>query len=191
MIDVAKRAIKDITRLTQPSRETLAWMAAHPGRAMLPGPWRDADPDIELLPREIAQMLNLGDGDGQAGHSFLKNMGVPAQADGRRHTTIGNLEAYLLSRTLISQPTPRNSLKPHEYLFLMPMNWCHRTRAEFHSIVEVVSDQQISDFISGRAGTQSAFERFGFVEDDALPLRWPPAMTAVQIARKVFDDAAI
>ena len=37
MVDVAKRAIADIRRITNPVRRDAAWMRKHPGRANVPG----------------------------------------------------------------------------------------------------------------------------------------------------------
>ena len=167
MVDMAKRAIADIRRITQPARDTLAWMAANPGRARLPDPWHGRS-DTEYGLHDIASMFALYGPD--AARLFVKTMGGSFIA-GRSPATISrrDLDAALLSR---QSPVGRSSvpLRPEQYLFVMPRNWGHRARAVIPSIIDLVSDQQISDLVSGREGVETIFARYGFNNPDGSPI---------------------
>ncbi len=54
MVDVAKRAVADIRRITGPSARDRRWLAAHPWRAWVPAPWTNADPDTVLGTNEVS-----------------------------------------------------------------------------------------------------------------------------------------
>ena len=168
MVDVAKRAISDIRRITQPARDTLAWMATNPGRAKLPDPWHGRT-DKAYGPAEIAAMFALHSP--SSAKTFVETMGV-SFPPGRSPATISrpDLEAALLARRtpvgLSSVP-----LRPEQYLFVMPRNWGHRGRAVISSIIDLVSDQQISDLVAGREGVDTTFARHTQTNEDGSPIR--------------------
>jgi hypothetical protein len=169
MIDVAKRAIADIRRITSPAREALAWMDANPGRALLPEPWREHPLDARYTSTEISQGFGLS---GYcAANELVRRWNIPCLVEGRRWTySRASLEAALAARV---PQVPRSDvpLKAHEYMFVMPVNWAHRTRGVIDSRIEFVTDQQISDFVTGRAGVATVCARFGFKEDDGSPIK--------------------
>lgn len=164
MIDVARRAIADIRRVTEAARGVASWNAANPGRAWLPDGWRGLARDTAVTAADIEAMFGLSDG-----ASFLRKRNAPRLPDGRLVTTIGALEAALLAAT------PRVKIgeaevAPSWFLFVAPLNWAHRQRGVIPAVVGLVQDQQISDLMVGRAGVASIFERFGFREPDGSPI---------------------
>ena len=164
MVDVARRAIADVRRLTEPARAVAAWNAINLGRAWLPDGWRGLLPDTEVTPAGIEEMFGLYNG-AQQFHIW----GLGELRRGRLRTTLGRLEQALLER----MPPLRSGERPllrHECLFLMPLNWAHRQRAVISAVVGLVQDQQISDFIVGRPGVVNLFERFGHRDAAGKPL---------------------
>lgn len=164
MVDVARRAIADVRRLTEPARAVAAWNAANPGRAWLPGRWRGLSPDTPVTSAEIEQMFEIGNGVQQ-----LDVWGIGERRQGRVLTTLGRLERALLER----MPAIKSGTRPllrHQCLFLMPLNWAHQQRGVISAVVGLVQDQQISDFIVGRLGIANLFERYGFRDAAGRPL---------------------
>ena len=165
MVDVARRAIADVRRLTEPARAVAAWNAANPGRAWLPDRWRGLPPNTEVTSTEIEQVFDIGNGVQQ-----LDVWGIGERRHGRGHgrgshvrvlTTLGRLEQALLERMPPIKSGTRRLLR-HECLFLMPLNWAHQQRSVISAVVGLVQDQQISDFIVGRPGIVNLFGRYGF-----------------------------
>ena len=165
MVDVAKRAVRDITAITQPARDTLTWMATHPGRAKLPGAWNETDRHARFDTAEIGEMFGLA---GPA--QFVRTYKIPyVLENGRWLVDRADLETSLLS----AQKKPSQSglpLRPEQYFFVMPRNWAHRTRGVISSIIDPVMDKQISDIICGRDGISTIFSRFGLTEEDGRPI---------------------
>lgn len=167
MVGIAKRAIADIRRITQPSRDVLAWMAENPGRARLPGSWNERAASRFSM-SEIRSMFGLGDA--TSALVFARALGV--RQSGERQARIverRDLEEALLARQNTGDSTS-GPLPTRNNLFLAPQNFFHRGRAEISSIVVAISDQQISDFIKGREGVGTVFARFGFANEDGSPI---------------------
>ena len=163
MVDVAKRAIGEVRRITADARKVAAWMASNPGRAWLPD-WARSRPS--LTSKELADALGMPDS-GSA-RAFMAANSFFVRGDGT--FSVGDIESVILAR----QPRFAGMRLPwsfHEQLFLMPWNWCHGSKAILPPIVNIVRDQQISDFITGREGSPSVFERFGFIGKDGTALR--------------------
>lgn len=169
MVDVARRAIADIRRITEPFRESARWMHENPGRARLPGKWHELPEDAVIPAPEVALMFGCHPG---AGMVLLNNWKVPTFRQGpkRRFVRRSDLEAAIL-REQRADMVPDLSLPKHEYLMLMPRNWSHARRGVLESIVVHVHENAIFDFITGSPGTASVFQRFGFLDTDGTPLR--------------------
>jgi hypothetical protein len=170
MVDVAKKAIEDIIRITQPTRDVAKWMAAHPGRAWLPEPWRLADPDTEVLTRDLVPLLGVSVP--AAGLLTLKNWkvkpidrrqipgqsGVPASI-----FRLGDIESAILA---LQPKLPSNAPWPlEEYLFLVPMHFFHPKRVGFQSIVSFATDRNMRAFLGGASNIKSVFERLELYDE--------------------------
>lgn len=164
MVDVARRAIDDIQRITRPTREAAAWNEANPGRAWLPEGWRGLDRSTVLVASEVERMLGIANG-----AQFLRNWTISRIVDGRLATTAGELEAAFLAEM---NRVPLGDAKEQlsRFLFIMPLNWAHRQRGVIAPVLGLVQDQQITDMIVGRPGVTTMFERFGFRLPDGSPI---------------------
>lgn len=164
MVDVAKKAIDDIIRITQPTRDVAKWMAAHPGRAWLPEPWRLADPETEVLTRDLVPLLGVSAP--AAGILTLSNWKV--KPTDRRHIPgqsgvpasiyrLGDIEKAIFA---LQPKLPSNAPWPlEEYLLLVPMHFFHPKRVGFQSIVSFVTDRNMRTFLGGASNIKSVFER--------------------------------
>lgn len=170
MVDVVKRAIRDIKKYRQNSQDTAKWLETHPGRACFDvdndqGKWQIyCSRDIEII-----FGLNRGSGVTWAKSRDLR----PADVKGGRYFySRADIEAALLA----SQKPLALSLATvmSAYLFLVPENFCSSQKPTNPSVVCFLTDQQIGDFLSGRISkrgvTRSFFDRFGFTEADGSPI---------------------
>lgn len=115
MVDVARRAIADVRRLTEPARAVATWSAANPGRAWLPDRWRGLPLDTEVTSVEVEEMFGVDNGAQQ-----LNTWGIGERRSGRVLTALGRLEQALLERMPPIRSGARSVLR-HECLFLMPL----------------------------------------------------------------------
>lgn len=166
MIDVVKRAVRDIRIHTAPARQTAKWLESHPGRACFDED-NDQGPDQLYSSNDLARVLGLSR---RRGVQWANGRELaPAKIVGKMfyyHRV--DIEGVLL--------TAQESLLPlSAYLFVVPQNFCHSEKPTNSSVVCLLADQQISDFLSGRSSrrgaTRSVFDRYGFTEADGSPIK--------------------
>lgn len=171
MIDVVKRAVRDIRIHTASARKIAKWLERHPGRACF-DPENDQGPSQVYSSYDLARILGMSQRSG--GTQWAERQGiVPA--------TIVNRVCYYyradIEAALSPQEFPNRSLQMplSAYLFVVPQNFCHSRKPTNPSVVRLLTDQQISDFLSGRNSergtTRSVFDRYGFTEADGSPIK--------------------
>ncbi len=162
MTDVAKLALKRVRAVTADARTLARWLHDHPGRAWLPDP--DLDPGKLYSVRDVQVMFGMARP--AAALLWLNQHGVPLEdqpslSGGRMRKAVRrrDLEAALLAEMPVV-PTSDREAPLHERLFLTFRNAHHATRATNPCLLEIVSDQQIRDFLGGRSGiVASGFDR--------------------------------
>lgn len=166
LVDVARRAVADIRRITQPTRDAAAFIARHPWGVLAPD--LDAgDPNGRIGTSTIAKLLGLAE---QGGLQWLRAWKVPLLQDGRAfYAKRGDIAAAI--RGDAPEMPSASPLKLEEHLFLIPTNFTHPERAIIPGSVRFLTDGMVSGFIAGKPGAPSAFERFGMAEDDGSPIR--------------------
>ncbi|MEH3116788.1 MAG: hypothetical protein PGN25_04075 [Methylorubrum populi] len=170
MVDVAKRAVADIRRITEPSRETARWLASHPGRAWVPAPWTNADPDTVLGTNAVATIA-FGEPDPIRGRDFIVRNKISHSRAGRGYEVrLGDVEAELLSR-MGELPEGHHGIEREKHLFLLPAGYFSDARIARPTVVRFLAYYEIQNFLSGRMNVRSAFERFGHVDADGVALR--------------------
>lgn len=170
MVDVARRAIRDIRRITEPCRETARWLAANPGRAWVPEPWTGADPETMLTTIDVSTIV-AGKADPIFGRDFIVKGKVPHRRDGWRYEVrLGDVEAALLRR-MDELHGDHAAIPREQHLLLVPGGFFGATRIVKTAIVRHLPYYDIQNFLTGRANVASAFERFGCVDDVGAPLR--------------------
>lgn len=158
MVDVAKRAIADIKRITQPVRDDAKWMLEHPGLANVPG--LVGNPDRVMPGRQIAVLLGWVPA---FPASSVKNWNLKRQAGGFR---VGDV----LQGIYADVPWPKSGRPLHEYMFLIRENMMHRQRGVTRGSVRVLTSGMLSDFLVLRPGMKNVFARYGFTEPDGSPI---------------------
>jgi len=174
MVPVARAAIDTLLEHTQGARDLAAWYEAHPGRAWLPG--ADLGPGQTYTIEQVREMFGLSKR--SAAYLWLKNRGVPIDRKSDPHTvTRGDLEVVLLDawQKLDYLNDDRRNLRRSNHLFLTLANQ-HSYRGTNPCMLGFTTDQNISDFLSGRGDEKdgkvlSVFERFGSIGSDGQPMR--------------------
>lgn len=170
MVDVAKRAVADLRRLTEPSRAVARWLAAHPGRAWVPAPWTGADPNTILGTNEVSIIVK-GAADPIAGRDFIVKNRLPHRRVGVRYEVrLGDIEAELLRRT-DEIPEGHEGVAREDHLLLVPAGFFGAARVRRSAVVCFLAYYEIQNFLTGRSNVRSVFERFGYTDADGAPLR--------------------
>jgi len=171
MIDVVRRAVRDIRIHTAPARKTAKWLESHPGRACFDLE-NDQGPGQIYSSDDLTRVLGISR---RNGVQWAKGRGlVPATIVNRAYYyRRADIEAVLLAaQELPDTPFP---MPLSAYLFVVCQNFCHSQKATNPSVVCLLTDQQISDFLSGRSGergaTRSVFDRYEFTEADGSPIK--------------------
>lgn len=166
MVSIAERALADIRRITEPARIVARFMEDHPGRAWMPEPWRLANPQSLVRAADVKQILGLGSRG--AASSWLKANDVTADSMHGRSALyrLGAIESAILKQ----QPVlPPGSPPLSSHLFIVSRNFFSGRKAAIEPIVVFVTDQNISDFLVGRSGAPSIFERLDLKDENGKP----------------------
>lgn len=166
MVEIAKRALADIRRITQSARDVACWMEAHPGRTFIAERWRLRDPDTLLTMIESADCLGLAGP--EASRYWLKAKHVSVtNVDGKLRCRLGDLEAAVLRH----QPKLPHDLPQllSEYLLLVPDHYFRDDMASLPALVTFVTDAQIHGFLQTEKGQKSVFERLDILDENGNP----------------------
>lgn len=167
MMEIADRALADIKRITEPYRQVARWMDAHPGRAYVAQPWRLADPETLLSASEVAKAIGL-EGAAQAIYWLkAKRIGKTVERKYKCYR-LGDLEAAILR---VQPKLPDSRYKLSDFMFVVPSFFLHAKAGMQEHTLTFVTDQNISDFLCGRAETKSIFERLDVRNEDGAPYR--------------------
>lgn len=164
--DVARRALDDIKKMTQSARDLAAWNEANPGRAYLPENIRGKK---KVSIRDIEEAFGLARNSGLRWASTRKLDTFEEHGD--RFVDSKELEEALLRQTDNPAINGELSFPLSKHLFLVHLNFYSSNRATNPALVTMTSDQNIGDFICGRANCASVFERYGYLDDAGNPLR--------------------
>lgn len=159
MVDVARSAIADIRRHTEPARELARWLEEHPDRAWLPGP--DLGPWQTYTKVEVAEMFGMGPC-AKSGRQWLMLRGIDATGRNVRISRL-DLEQALLNE-VVRVADDRRGMKLSEHLLLVHLNFHHSRKATNPCLLSLTRDQHLADFLGGRRSTRgrtlSVFEKF-------------------------------
>jgi len=167
MVDVAKRALDDIARLSQPFRENACFAADNPGRVLLPEPWKSKPNDELMTLEEIYLAVGLsGRNIRDCTRLFVDNASltrVKVLIDGKRFEAVSKweLEQYLVSRSGSETvfPEGQDHYPLHQCLFVFGVNFFHTQRPVLNGTAALLTDTQLRDYMVGRETIRSIFER--------------------------------
>ncbi|MGX9982573.1 hypothetical protein [Methylobacterium fujisawaense] len=167
LVDVAKRAVTDIRRITQPARDAAAFIAKHPW-GVLAADLDRGDPAELFECRTITRLLGLQSVNG--GLQWCRSWKVPLVQKGRAFCAT-RMSIAAAIRSEAPQMPVGAPLRLEDHLFLIAKNYLDPKRATIPGSVRFLTDQMIHVFIAGKEDVPSVFERFGMVEDDGTPIR--------------------
>jgi len=170
MVDVAKRAVRELRIHTAASRTVAQWLEANPGRAFLPARVGDLGPDQEFSSRDLESMFGLVK---KAARYWAVRHDLSPVAEVRRTSIYRrcDVEAALLADQRFPDRAT-SPLKLSEHLFIVPRNFFSEWKGTNPCVITVVSDGQIQDFLTGHGLVRgSVFERFGFAMPDGRPIK--------------------
>lgn len=188
LVEIARRAIRDVVAITEPFAEIARYMHKNPGRTLLDKPWHSLRGDAQLSMSDVVSIVGLKGKPRPniAGRNFVKNSGIAMAGSqspaGVAFTTIAkaDLEAELVRRSAPSIVFPRrqSSQLLHECLFLTGVNFIGSWRSLLRGTVTLLTQGQLDDYLTDRTGgersvrgTRSIFFRLGYVDADGVPLR--------------------
>lgn len=170
MVDVARRAVADVLRITKSSRELASWLEANKCRARLPENIIRHDQEY-LTGSELSKLLGQQEGS-SVGWARRRGL-LPVETIGT--TFVYNrydVEAvFRLESAGIDNP--KSLLRLSQHLFLVP----YRFFAKFGRndlAVMVVDEQHVRHAITVvnglKYGNRTIFERFGVTREDGTPI---------------------
>jgi hypothetical protein len=161
MVDIARRAIRDILRITAPAAEIARYQHENPGRTTLGSPWDEMPADQVLSARDVGLALHLSSKRLECGgRQYIRQHRLPETVTtvsaGRGGITTtglgvrkGDLEADLVERSRSGRILPRGEadVKLHECLFVVPLNFCHGRNESLAGAVQLLRDRALTDYI--------------------------------------------
>jgi hypothetical protein len=166
MVPIAVRALSDVRRITEPSREVARFIETHPGRAWLPEPWRLADPRTPMTSSDIAAAMGFSTKD-VANLWMRQRCKERTPASRGYHYALGDLEAAILS----ALPRLPEGRRLSEYLFLFPRNYFHARVSPVLPLPTFLTQSQMRTFLVGTEQIASIFERMNILDPDGKPFR--------------------
>lgn len=166
MVSVARRAIADIRRITQPVRDGVMWMKQHHDRINVAG--LEGDPNTIISLKELNSVLGLR---ARGSLNWCLTWQVRRIHLGLRKHGVRSGDVVAAIRRQWPEVPEEGGLELEEYMFLTAQNATHAERATIPGSVRFLTDGMITHFLCGHAGVPSIFERFGFREPDGKPIR--------------------
>jgi hypothetical protein len=165
LVDVAKRAISDVRRITAPSRDAVRFMHQNPG--YIPAPGLDRGDMDEFV---SADQLEVILGYSKSGvKQWLKSRGIRVNIGSQFGAYKKDVVTQI--RSAISGTDDGSLHRVDDYLFLIPENMMSAYKASLPGSVRLVTDGMISVFIGGKTGVPSIFEKFGIKGADGQLIR--------------------
>lgn len=182
LVDVALRAIADITRITEPYAACAREQRDHPGATLLGEPWDSMDADATITTAQVAAAVGLtSKHPSGAGNQFVRENRLPTIAGrfGSRKTVLVRIDD--LKRRLWERSIHGNVLNPAtgtldiaDSLFTIPRFFVKRTLAAgMRGTVQLLSDAMVQVYLVSQAnGNQpSIFERLDYRDETGEPMR--------------------
>ncbi|MFV8662566.1 hypothetical protein ACNRBV_02050, partial [Ralstonia pseudosolanacearum] len=182
MVDVAKRAIDDIARLSKPFRDAACFMAENPGRTLLPEPFHSMPDDHLLTLEEVYAAVGLtGQKVRQSARRFAENakltvVALPSIGKKKNEAvTKWELERCLIERSGESAvfPEGQEHYPLHECLLVFGVSYFRSGSGTLNGTATIMTDGQMYDYIVGRPtmNIHPIFERLGYRDEDGSVLR--------------------
>lgn len=166
---LAEQMIDEILELTAAPRAAAAWMDEHPGAIALDFA-SDSDGSVALA--EIQRVLKIASP--SEARQFVTGGGRDlkvVRGKVEKAELLAALRAESYSEPISVVNGTGESLRLKDALACAFKHAFHSKKGTLQYAVLPISEQQISDFICGRPGVATVFERYGIDGPDGLPLR--------------------
>ncbi|WP_155635363.1 hypothetical protein [Burkholderia cepacia] len=178
LVDVARRAVEDILRITAPFALVAAYLKQNLVGTLLPEAWHELDSDALLNMTDVAALVGLSQNNRLAGLSFVRLARIPTvsvEHQGRRDLRVRkrDIEAQLRKRSLPSIVSygGGRTCDLHQRLFLVGINFIGSQRALLNGTVRLLTQSQLTDYLGDRADGSSIFSRLGYNSSSGDKLR--------------------
>jgi len=181
--ELAQAAVAEIRQLTAPARAQARQLEAFPDRIVLPG----VEPEQRLTLKEACDVIGFRHF--STVYQWCQS-GLPYEVcKGKFIIRAQDLADYLyLQRRQFLWTVDRRDgtyQMLSETLLIAPHYFMHSDKGNNRLLIEPLVTQQLNDFLKGRSGTKSAFERLGILEEDGSPC----AITSHQLRHWLNDLA--
>jgi hypothetical protein len=167
------RSIADIEEICGPFRENARWLEEHPGDVRI-----DVRDDELLSTSQAAGLVGVVSNDkfiqwvklpGRGGLEVLTRVGGKYFVSGaglRRAIATDRYDKPVLVRANGARQTLGDTL------LVVPLRFWRNENSVNYAVAMPVGLQVLSDFLAGRDGMPSVFERYGIVDDEGRPFRF-------------------
>ncbi|WP_156814524.1 hypothetical protein [Burkholderia lata] len=172
LVDVARRAVEDILRITDPFAQVANYLEQNAEGTLLAEVWGKLCGDSLLSASEVAALVGFPlkpGNNGEYGLKFIKHERIPfiTAPHGGRHVLKvrkRDVEAALRRRSLppvVSYGGDR-TCHLHDLLFLVGVNFIGTQRSLLNGTVRLLTQGQLADYLCDRGGERSIFSRLGY-----------------------------
>ena len=174
MIEVSRKAIKQLRGLTEKAREMAKWYEMNPKMIFLPEDLKHLRDQKYLNAEAISQLFGLASQ--RKSSQFVKQRGIKThEIKGRLHCRFDDIKKWILS--LLPEDFPvldqKTGLKYSEALFVVPYSFFRSDDRGYSCMFDKVVRRQINNGLGARnhEGHKCIFSRFGFTELDSTPIK--------------------
>ncbi len=172
LVDVARRAVEDILRITDPFAQVANYLEQNAEGTLLAEVWGKLCGDSLLSASEVAALVGFPlkpGNNGEYGRKFIKHERIPfvTAPHGGRHVLKvrkRDVEAALRRRSLppvVSYGGDR-TCHLHDLLFLVGVNFIGTQRSLLNGTVRLLTQGQLAYYLCDRGGEGSIFSRLGY-----------------------------
>ena len=179
MVDVARRAVDDILRITQPFADIAEVIYKQPGHTKLGVTWDKLAADHRLSLVQVAEVAGL-QGRNRTGsasvfirtHSIASEQSISSTGGVELLVRKGDVELALAKMSRAGNMFSRHghSQPLFKGLFVVGVNY-FGNRPLLNGTARPLTDQAISTYICGRAEAKSVFERYNYKDSAGQVLR--------------------
>jgi hypothetical protein len=167
MATVARKAIKNLSAVSEPARKIARWYEGNPSKVYLPEPLEYLRMKELLISSEVSQVL-FGNDHAKNARDWCQREKIKAN-HGR--FSFKAIEAAVLAKLPKDFPYAQPGLLFSEALFICRRFEMDATLTTYACLIDYITSDQIAYRIgNGRGATNSIFGRLNLTEDDGSPI---------------------